>query len=266
MSRGQGTGLQQRLVVQPELRLHHHRVLTANQIESSTLWPNQGVAWAMDGPIREWHGKWVTQSGGGTGNGWPNQGVAWWMDGPIRAWHCGARDGARARTLSRSVASAKANARDPIWPCSRTRTRTHTHTHTHTYTHAHAQTRTTNTPIQRHLDTTSSRKPLLLRFQKARHYREKIYGVYGKNMSCRRAVAQTIPACHHTSRTDEYSCLCLACATPRLLVSRQSQLYLLRTREPKFKKQKKKRHPLSNANLFLLRRFLCFYFQKKGGP
>ena len=129
------------------------------------------------------------------------------------------------------------------------RTHAHTHTHTltltltltrprartHTYTHAH--THTTNTPIQRHLDTTSSRKPLLLRFQKARHYREKIYGVYGKNMSCRRAVAQTIPACHHTSRTDECSCLCLACATPRLLVSRQSQVYLWRPREPKFKKK-----------------------------
>ena len=128
--------------------------------------------------------------------------------------------------------------KNPVF-VARARAHTHTHTHarahTHTYTHAH--THTTNTPIQRHLDTTSSRKPLLLRFQKARHYREKIYGVYGKNMSCRRAVAQTIPACHHTSRTDGCSCLCLACATLRLLVSRQFQLYLWRTREPKFKKK-----------------------------
>ena len=137
--------------------------------------------------------------------------------------------------------------------CARARARTHIYTHAHTHT--------TNTPIQRHLDTTSSRKPLLLRFQKARHYREKIYGVYGKNMSCRRAVAQTIPACHHTSRTDGCSCLCLACATPRLLVSRQSQLYLWRPREPKFKK---KIDTLSQTPIyFCFDDFYVFIFKRK---
>ena len=86
---------------------------------------------------------------------------------------------------------------------------THTRARTHTYTH----TRTPPTPPYRDTLTQRVRANLFFcGFKKHATIAKQNYGVYGKNMIWRRAVAQAIPACHQPARTNECLCICLACA------------------------------------------------------